>query len=31
MGPLRIKITTSSDKDDPEKKYTNISKYSKIS
>ena len=31
MGPLRIKVTTTSDKDDPEKKYTNISKYSKIS
>lgn len=31
MGPLKIAIKTTSDKDDPEKKYTNISKYAKIS
>jgi hypothetical protein len=31
MGPLRIKIATTSDKQDPDKKYTNISKYAKIS
>lgn len=31
MGPLRIVIKTRSDKNDPEKKYTNITKYAKIS
>lgn len=31
MGPLRIVIKTTSDKNDPEKKYTNITKYAKIS
>jgi hypothetical protein len=31
MGPLRIVIKTTSDKTDPEKKYTNITKYAKIS
>jgi len=31
MGPLRIAIKTTADKNDPEKKYTNISKYAKIS
>lgn len=31
MGPLRIVIKTTSDKRDPDKKYTNISKYAKIS
>lgn len=31
MGPVRIKIVQTSDKQDPDKKYTNISKYSKIS
>lgn len=31
MGPLRIAIKTTSDKNDPEKKYTNIVKYAKIS
>jgi hypothetical protein len=31
MGPLRIVIKTTSDKRDPEKKYTNITKYAKIS
>jgi hypothetical protein len=30
MGPLRIVIKTRSDKKDPEKKYTNITKYAKI-
>jgi hypothetical protein len=31
MGPLKIVIKTTSDKNDPEKKYTNITKYAKIS
>lgn len=31
MGPIRIVIKTTSDKRDPEKKYTNITKYAKIS
>ena len=31
MGPVRIVIKTTSDKRDPDKKYTNISKYAKIS
>jgi len=31
MGPLKIVIKTRSDKNDPEKKYTNITKYAKIS
>jgi hypothetical protein len=31
QGPLRIKIVTTSDKRDPDKKYTNISRYAKIS
>lgn len=31
MGPLRIVIKTRSDKRDPDKKYTNITKYAKIS
>lgn len=31
MGPLRIVIKTTPDKNDPEKKYTNITKYAKIS
>lgn len=31
MGPVRIKIVQTSDKNDPDKKYTNISKYAKIS
>lgn len=31
MGPVRIAIKTRSDKNDPEKKYTGISKYAKIS
>lgn len=31
MGPLRIAIKTTSDRNDPEKKYTNIVKYAKIS
>lgn len=31
MGPLKIAIKTTSDKTDPEKKYTNITKYAKIS
>lgn len=31
MGPLRIAIKTTSDKNDPDKKYTNISKYARIS
>ena len=31
QGPLRIVIKTTSDKRDPEKKYTNITKYAKIS
>jgi hypothetical protein len=31
MGPVRIVIKTTSDKTDPEKKYTNITKYAKIS
>jgi hypothetical protein len=30
MGPLLVKIKTTSDKNDPDKKYTNISKYAKI-
>jgi hypothetical protein len=30
MGPLRIKIVQTSDKKDPDKKYTNISRYAKI-
>jgi hypothetical protein len=30
MGPVLIKIKTTSDKNDPDKKYTNISKYAKI-
>jgi hypothetical protein len=30
MGPVMIKIKTTSDKNDPDKKYTNISKYAKI-
>lgn len=30
MGPLRIKITSTTDKNDPDKKYTNISRYAKI-
>ena len=31
MGPVRIVIKTRADKRDPEKKYTNITKYAKIS
>lgn len=31
MGPLRIAIKTTSDKNDSEKKYTNITKYARIS
>lgn len=31
MGPLKIAIKTTSDKNDPEKKYSNITKYAKIS
>jgi len=31
MGPVRIVIKTTSDKKDPEKKYTNITRYAKIS
>ena len=31
MGPLRIKIVTTTDKKDPDKKYTNISRYAKNS
>lgn len=31
MGPLRIVIKTRADKKDPEKKYTNITKYAPIS
>lgn len=31
MGPIKIVIKTTSDKKDPEKKYTNITKYAKIS
>lgn len=31
MGPLKIAIKTTSDKNDPDKKYTNISKYARIS
>lgn len=31
MGPLKIVIKTRSDKNDPEKKYTNITKYARIS
>lgn len=31
MGPLRIAIKTTPDKNDPEKKYTNITKYARIS
>lgn len=31
MGPMKIVIKTRSDKRDPEKKYTNITKYAKIS
>ena len=31
MGPLRIVIKTRADKKDPEKKYTNITKYASIS
>lgn len=31
MGPLRVAIKTKSDKNDPDKKYTNITKYAKIS
>jgi hypothetical protein len=31
MGPVRIVIKTTSDKQDPDKKYTNITKYAKIS
>lgn len=31
MGPVKIVIKTRSDKIDPEKKYTNITKYAKIS
>jgi hypothetical protein len=31
MGPVRIVIKTTSDKRDPDKKYTNITKYAKIS
>ena len=30
MGPVRVVIKTSSDKQDPDKKYTNITKYAKI-
>lgn len=30
-GPLKIVIKTTTDKNDPDKKYTNISKYAKIS
>jgi hypothetical protein len=30
MGPVKIIIKTTSDKRDPEKKYTNISRYAKI-
>jgi hypothetical protein len=31
MGPLKIVIKTTSDKRDPERKYTNITRYAKIS
>jgi hypothetical protein len=31
MGPVKILIKTTSDKRDPEKKYTNITRYAKIS
>lgn len=31
MGPLRIAIKTTTDKNDPEKKYTNITRYAPIS
>lgn len=31
MGPLRIAIKTKTDSKDPDKKYTNITKYAKIS
>ena len=31
MGPVRISIKTTSDKNDPDRKYTNITKYAKIS
>jgi len=31
MGPVKIVIKTTSDKRDPEKKYTNITRYAKIS
>lgn len=31
QGPLRIKIVTRADKHDPDKKYTNITKYAPIS
>lgn len=31
MGPVRIMIKTTSDKRDPDRKYTNITKYAKIS
>lgn len=31
MGPVRIKVVTTTDKSDPDKKYTNITKYAKIS
>jgi hypothetical protein len=31
MGPLKVMIKTTSDKRDPEKKYTNITRYAKIS
>ena len=31
QGPVRIVIKTTSDKKDPERKYTNITKYAKIS
>jgi hypothetical protein len=30
MGPVRIKIATTPDKTDPDRKYTNITKYAKI-
>jgi hypothetical protein len=31
MGPVKIALKTTSDKKDPEKKYTNIAKYARIS
>jgi hypothetical protein len=31
MGPVRIVIKTTTDKNDPDRKYTNVTKYAKIS